>query len=222
MTILRRTLIAVVSLLLALDVAALGVLKLSGEPQDSGKKSKVVFWIDDKADAENIVALLKEEGQEPLIKAAKRPTFVDFGFRVAMEDDVSENGVLLKSTEEHVKRSGFGPLSYSEDGTILYYGGIYQKKNEAKNIVKALAEKGVTFEVRAGEKKVMKASQRVILLEISEASVDTIIAKVEDSVEVAQTDEEPLGEPKESMEMKTKADMDSKEEIESEEEMEAK
>ena len=208
MTILRRILIAVVALLLTLDVAALGVLKFSGTGSTSDRMSKVVFWIDDKGDAKTAVSILKEEGHEALLKPAKRETTVDSGYRVAMPSDTEG---FLKSVEGILKKAGYGPLSYNDDGSVLYYGGIYEKKSEANKIVASLEEKeSVVFEVQRGRKKVKKSSQRVILVEISESSVDSVIAAVEDSVEVAETDEEPLEGPDEEPLEESDEEMESK------------
>lgn len=190
MTVVRRILIALVGLLLVLDAGALGIVKFASGPKPSAEKSKLVLWIDDKAQAEEAAEKLKEMGYEPLLKEGKRATFVDANFRVVMSASRKE---LLDPVAKVLAKSGHKNLSFNEDGTLLYYGGSYAKKSEAMRVAKSLkAKEMLVFEVEPGQKKVMKPSHRLILLEISDNMIDSATDPLRESVDIADEEIESL------------------------------
>ncbi len=195
MTLIRRVLIGIVGLLLVLDCAALVLVKQG--PRPSEEKSKLVIWIDDKEQAELAVETLKGMDYEPMLKAAKRDSFVKANYRLVYPGKRE----LLEPIANVLRKGGHTNLSFSEDGTILYYGGVYTQKAEAKRIAKSLeARERVIFEVQPGQKKVTVPSHRVILLEVP----DNFIADITDAleavpeIEVVETEETSLT-PKEEV-----------------------
>lgn len=191
MTIVRRILMIAVGILLLLDLAALAVVKFSSGPSPSKEKSKLVLWIDDSAQADKAVGVLKEKSYSSLKKPAQRSTYVDADFRVVLTGP----DAVLKSSERALRKSGHKNLSYNDDKTVLYYGGFYPKKAKAQEVARNLEEKErIVFEVQPGKKKVMKKSFRVIVEEMPSNMVsDATEAISEAGVEVQDQEEEPLG-----------------------------
>ena len=190
MVVVRRILIGIVGLLLLLDAVALGVVKFAAGPAPSDEKSKVVIWIDNKAEAEQATELLRSMNYEPLLKAAQRPDFVEANYRLVMTASRRE---LLDPVAKVLRKEGHKNLSFNDDGTALYYGGFYTEKSQASRTAKALmAKEKFLFEVEPGQKKVMKDSFRVILLEVPSNMVSQVTAKVSAEVDVAEVEEEPL------------------------------
>ena len=190
MIVVRRILIGIVGLLLLLDAVALGVVKFASGPAPSKERSKVVIWIDDKAEAEQAAELLKGMEYETLLKPAKRPTFVEANYRLVMTASRRE---LLDPVAKVLQKEGHKNLSFNDDGTALYYGGFFTEKSQASRTAKALmAKEKFLFEVEPGQKKVMKDSFRVILVEVPSNMVSEVTEKVGAGAEVAEVEEEPL------------------------------
>ncbi|MCA9777360.1 MAG: hypothetical protein KC800_11605 [Candidatus Eremiobacteraeota bacterium] len=196
MTVVRRILIGVVGLLLLLDVAALGIVKFGTGPAPSDEKTKVAIWIDDKGQADAAVKMLAENGYaETFSKPGKRETFVEADFRVVMEASRKE---LLDPVANVLKRGGHKNLSFNKEGTELYYGGVYQTKAEAKKVAAKLEKQEMlVFDVKPGQKKVMRDSFKVIIPEVPSNMVSEATSPVETEYEVVNIEEYPLA-PKES------------------------
>lgn len=160
----RRLLIAIVGLLLIIDAGALAYVKFSGGPSPSDDKSKLVFWIDDAAQAKVAAETLKGAGYEPVLKADKRKTEVETDFRVVMVGKKE----ILNAIAQTLRQSGHQQLSFSEDGGKLYYGGFFKQKAQAlKTAERIKSQEKMVFEVLPGTKTVEKKSNRVILLSVS-------------------------------------------------------
>jgi hypothetical protein len=174
MATIRRVLIAIVGLLLMVDAAALAYVKFTSGPAPSDEKSKLVMWVDKGEQAKTAVAFLKEQNYDPIVKPDKRKTEVEADFRVAMKSTKKE---LLKPIEQILRQSGHQQLSYSEDGTKLYYGGFYKQKSEAVRMAERIKSKEqLVFEVVPGVKTVGKASNKVILMSVSTNMVETVMS----------------------------------------------
>ncbi len=192
MATIRRVLIAIVGLLLIVDAGALAYVKFNSGPAPSEEKSKLVFWIDDAAQAETAAEALKAAGYEPVLKADKRKTEVETDFRVVMIGKEE----ILKSIAETLRQSGHQQLSFSEDRGKLYYGGFFKQKAQAlKTVERIKAQEKIVFEVAPGIKTVEKKSNRVILLSVSTNMVpevqETLRAKnvtVDDESETSLSD----------------------------------
>ena len=78
---------------------------------------------------------------------------------------------------------------------MLFYGGGYKQKAEAKRIAKSLeAREKVVFEVQPGEKTVMVKSHKIILTSVPDNFIPLItdeLGTLED-VEIANQEEESL------------------------------
>ena len=187
MTIVRRVLILIVLVLLVADAGALAYLKLNSGDPPSPEKSKVVFWIDDAAQAEQAAEILKGMDYEPILKAAKREDYVQANYRLVHSAERKE---LLVPIANVLKKSGHKNLSFSEDGTELYYGGTYAKKAEAQRLAKSLeAKEYVIFDVKPGRKKTMVDSNRVILLEVPDNYIPVVTAALTDPGEITIQDQ---------------------------------
>lgn len=192
MTMLRRALILIVGMLLLFDAAALAVVKFAGGPKPSEEKSKVVFWVDDKEQAKRVRDKLKELKYEPIVKEAKRETKVQANYRLVYS---ASKRALLEPIANVLKRAGHKNLSINKEGTMLYYGGVYKQKAEAKRIAKSLeAREKVVFEVQPGEKTVMVKSHKIILMSVPDNFIPLVtdeLSALED-VEIANQEEESL------------------------------
>lgn len=199
MATIRRILIAVVGLALMVDAAALVYIKFTSGPKPSEEKSKLVLWVDDKAQAKTAEATLKEMGYEPILKADKRENVVDADFRVVMKSTKKE---LLKPIEQILRQAGHSQLSYSSDGTMLYYGGFYKQKAEALRVVERIkAKEQLVFEVATGTKVVPKPSHRVILLSVPTNMTEGLIDQLrEKKITIADSVETPIEPAEESSE----------------------
>ena len=191
MTVVRRILIGVVGLLLLLDVAALGIVKFGAGPAPSKEKTKVAIWIDDKGQADAAAKMLAENGFTDVItKPGQRETFEEADFRVVMEASRKE---LLDPVAKVLKKGGHSNLSFNDDGTELYYGGVYQTKAEAKKVqAKLEKQEMLVFDVKPGQKKVMKDSFKVIIPEVPSNLVSEATSPVETEYEVVNIEESPL------------------------------
>ncbi|MFA5504954.1 MAG: hypothetical protein WC314_06710 [Vulcanimicrobiota bacterium] len=191
MTVVRRILLVVVGILLVLDVAALAIVKFGTGPAPSDEKTKVAIWIDDKAHAEAAAKMLAEAGYPDTIhKPGERETFVEADFRVVMEASRKE---LLDPVATVLKKGGHKNLTFNKEGTELYYGGVYQTKAQAKKIASKLEKQEMlVFDVRPGQKKVMKKSFKVIIPEVPANYVSDVTAPVEAEYEVVNIEEYPL------------------------------
>lgn len=190
MSLVRRILIALTALALIANAAALVLIKTNAGPAPSDDKSKLVFWIDDGDQATKAEELLKAEGYETLLKGADREDFVDANFRVVMPGE----NKILKPVAASLRRSGHNNLSFSKDGTKLYYGNVFTSKSEAKRVAKSLeAKEKFIFDVEPGKKKVKKPSHRLILTEVPRNYVSILEGKLQDaSVDTAKTEETPI------------------------------
>ena len=84
-------------------------------------------------------------------------------------------------------------MSFNDDGTQLYYGGVYQTKAEAKKVqAKLEKQEMLVFEVKPGQKKVMKDSFKVIIPEVPSNMVSDATSPVETEYEVVNIEEYPL------------------------------
>ena len=190
MSLVRRILIALTALALIANAGALVLIKTNAGPAPSEDKSKLVFWIDDGDQAGKAEEVLKAEGYETLLKPADREDFVDANFRVVMPGE----NKILKPVASSLARSGHKNLSFSKDGTKLYYGGVFTSKSEAKRVAKSLeAKEKFIFDVEPGKKKVKKSSHRLILTEVPRNYVTILEETLRDaSVDTAKTVETPI------------------------------
>lgn len=190
MTVVRRALIALTALALVANAAALVLIKTGAGPTPSDEKSKLVFWIDDKGQAQTAGEKLEGAGYKVLVKPAEREDFIDANFRVVMSGDKK----TLTPVANLLRKSGHTNLKFSEDGSKLYYGGVYTQKSEAKRVAKSLeAKERFVFDVEPGKKKVKKASNRVIVEEVPRNFVSDLEGiLLEASVNTAKTEETPI------------------------------
>lgn len=198
MAMIRRALIGIVGLLLIVDAAALAYVKFTGGPAPSDEKSKLVLWIDNAEQTKTAAGIVKEQGFEAVVKPDKRKTETEADFRVAMKSTKKE---LLKPIEQIMRQAGHKQLSYSEDGTKLYYGGFYKQKAQALRAAQAIkAKEQLVFEVVPGVKVVAKPSNKIViasmpsnlipgLLEELSAQSVTIDDQVETSLEPAPAED---------------------------------
>lgn len=198
MTVVRRILIGVVGLLLLLDVAALGIVKFSGKSGPSDEKSKLAIWIDDEGQAKAALKIVEEAPYKGEIKPAQREVFVEADFRVVMDADRKE---LLDPVFKILKKAGHQNLSFNDEGTELYYGGVYQTKAKAKKVAaKLMEEESFGFDVRPGRKKVQKKSFKVVVYDVPVNMITDLTDKIEDEYQVEAIDEYPV-EPKEEVDV---------------------
>lgn len=192
MATIRRVLIAIVGLLLIIDAGALAYVKFSSGPAPSDEKSKLVFWIDDAAQAKAAAEALKATGYEPVLKADKRKTEVETDFRVVM----TGKDEILKSIAETLRQSGHTQLSFSEDRSKLYYGGFFKQKAQAlKTVERIKAQEKIVFEVAPGTKTVEKKSNRLILLSVPSNMVSAVQDELQaKNIKIDDESETPLGE----------------------------
>jgi hypothetical protein len=192
MTAVRRIAIVVVGLMLILDGAALGYIKLNSGPTPSDEKSKLVLWVDDAGQAKAAGALLKEQGYEAVVGPAKRKTEIEADFRVVMKSTKKE---LLEPIAKVLRQGGHSGLSYSPDGTKLYYGGFYKQKSQAMRVAQRIkAQDQIVFDVVPGTKTVNKASNKVVMASVPSNMVDQIIDDVKGAkVSIADQSVTPLG-----------------------------
>lgn len=197
MSVVRRIMLAIVTLLLVADAGALAVLKLGSGPKPSDEKSKVVVWVDKQEDAQGIAAIFKHENYEPLVKSATREESVDADFRLAMN---ASKKSLLEPVAQVLKQNGHKSLSYNEEGTTLFFGGVYKQKAQALRVAERLKTKDrFIFEVVRGKKINKIPSFRVILLEVPDNMVDDLTDKVELEYEVKDIETIPLDRPEEDV-----------------------
>ena len=173
MATIRRILIAIVGLLLMVDAAALAYVKFTGGPSPSDEKSKLVLWIDNAEQAKAAEAMLKEQNYEPILKPDKRKAEVEGDFRVVMKGDKK----ILESIAKVLKQGGHGKqLSYSEDGTKLYYGGFHKQKAQALRVAERIkAKEQLVFEVAPGVKMVAKASNKVVVVSMPSNMIEGVM-----------------------------------------------
>jgi hypothetical protein len=172
----RRTLIAIIGLLLMADAAALAYIKFTGGPRPSDEKSKLVLWIDNAEQAATAGEVIKEQGYEGVVKADKRKSEVEADFRLAMKSSKKE---LLKPIEKVLRQAGHKQLSYSPDGTMLYYGGLYKQKAQALRQAERLkAQEQLVFEVRPGSKVVSKASNKVVIMSMPSNMIEGLLSEI--------------------------------------------
>lgn len=187
----RKGLILVVGMLLIFDACALAIVKFAGGPKPSDEKSKVVFWIDEKEQAKAAREKLKEMNYEPIVKEAKRETKVQANYRLVY---TASKRALLEPIARVLKKAGHKNLSMNDEGTILYYGGVYKQKAQAKRVAKSLAAREkVVFEVQPGEKTVLIDSHRIVLPEVPDNFIPIVteeLALLE--LEIAHQEEESL------------------------------
>lgn len=190
MTVVRRALIALTTLALVANAAALVLIKTGAGPAPSDDKSKLVFWVDDKGEAKTAGEKLEAAGYTAIVKAAEREDFVDANFRVVMSGEKK----TLTPVANLLKKSGHQNLSFSADGNKLYYGGVYAQKSEAIRVAKSLeAKERFVFDVEPGKKKVKKPSNRVIVEEVPRNFVSDLEGILsEASVNTAKTEETPI------------------------------
>lgn len=161
MAMVRRILIGIVGLLLIVDAGALAYVKFTSGPAPSDEKSKLVLWIDNAGQAKTAAGIVKEQGFEAVVKPDKRKTETEADFRVAMKSTKKE---LLKPIEQILRQAGHKQLSYSDDGTKLYYGGFYKQKAQAVKVAEMIKSKEqLVFEVVPGVKVVAKPSTKVVI-----------------------------------------------------------
>ncbi len=190
MTVVRRALIALTTLALVANAAALVLIKTGAGPAPSDDKSKLVFWVDDKGEAKTAGEKLEAAGYTAIVKAAEREDFVDANFRVVMSGEKK----TLTPVANLLKKSGHQNLSFSADGNKLYYGGVYAQKSEAIRVAKSLeAKERFVIDVEPGKKKVKKPSNRVIVEEVPRNFVSDLEGILsEASVNTAKTEETPI------------------------------
>lgn len=191
MTIVRRILIALTTLALMANAAALVLIKTQAGPAPSDEKSKIVFWVDDKGQAQTASEKLKALGYGVELKKAEREDFVDANYRVVMNDD---NKQTLTSVANILRKSGHQNLTLSKEGNKLFYGGTFTQKSEANRVAKSLeAKERFIFEVESGKKKVKKSSNRVIVMDVPRNFVSDLEGALrEASVDSAKTEETPI------------------------------
>ena len=188
MTILRRILIFVVGLLLVATGGALALVKMSAGPTPSAEKSKLVFWVDDAAEASQLSEELKAKDYVVFNKPATREDTVEANFRLAM---TSENKDILKSIAQVLADSGHRELKYSDDGTTLFFGKVYAQKTQAQRKADSLFSKEkIRFDVIPGSKKIKKKSNRVIITKISDNLVDPLVESVDSKYKIAEINQE--------------------------------
>jgi hypothetical protein len=189
MTVVRRVLIGIVGLMLLLDVAALGIVKFSSDSAPSDEKSKLAIWIDDEGQAKAALKIVEEQKYKGEIKPAKRDVFVEADFRVVMDADRRE---LLEPVAKILKKAGHQNLSFNDEGTELYYGGVYATKDKAKKVAaKLMEEEKFGFDVRPGQKKVKKPSFKVVVYGVPQNRISDLTDPIEDEFTVQSIDEYP-------------------------------
>lgn len=196
MSVVRRVLLVLVGIALVANVTALALVKSSAGPAPSDEKSKVVFWIDDKGQAELAETTLKEEGYEPLLKPSERDHFIEANYRLVYKDSSVK---LVKPIANVLAKSGHKNLVIKEEDGMakLYYGGVYKQKADAKKVAKSLETKElIKFDVEPGRKKTKKPSNRVILMAVPDNFVSGLEDKLEQAgIVIALTEQDSL-EPK--------------------------
>lgn len=176
MAAIRRGLLIIVAIALVLDVGALAYIKISSLDFFSDEKVKLVLWIDDANQAKAARAEIESQNIELALAGAKRTVEKDFGFRVVM---VASSNVL-KSIEGMLRQAGYGPLSYSKDGSELYYGGFYSQKSEAVRTQQMLFDKEqVNFAVEPGKKLEAKPSNKIFIAKIGATKAKNLVKSLE-------------------------------------------
>lgn len=204
MTVVRRVLLALVTLLLFADAGALAVLKFGSGPKPSDEKSKVVIWVDKKVDAQGIATAIKSAGYEPIVKPATREEEVDADFRLAME---ASKKALLDPVAQVLKQNGHKKISFSSDGTILYFGGVYKQKAQALKMAEKLKTKDrFIFKVVRGKKVNKIKSFRVILLEVPDNMIGQLTEPLYNDYDIKDIEEIPLNREEEPDEPEAEAE----------------
>ena len=190
MAVVRRILILIVGVLLLLDVAALGIVKFASADPPSEEKSKLAIWIDDEDQANAALSEVQELEYKAEIKPAERDVFVEADFRLVMDADRRE---LLDPVAKILKKAGHKNLSFNDEGTELYYGGVYATKAKAEKMAaKLMEEEKFGFEVRPGRKKVKKKSFKVVVYDVPQNRITNLTDPIEEEYEVETIDEYPV------------------------------
>jgi hypothetical protein len=214
MTVVRRILIAVVGLLLLLDVGALAYVKFASGPAPSEAKSKLAIWIDDEGQANAALKLVEEMEYKAVIKTAVRDEFVEADYRVVMTADRRE---LLDPVAKILKKAGHKNLSFNDEGTELYYGGVYPTKAKAKKVAaRLMEEEKFGFDIEPGKKKVQKPSFKVVIYDVPENLITNLTDPIEEEYEVVSIDEYPNEPVEEEVEEESEEEVVEEEDVEEE------
>lgn len=187
MSTIRRVVLFLVTVALIADAGALVVIKMGSGPKPSDEKSKVVVWVDKQEEAQGIAAVFKTAGYEPIVKGAVREVKVEADFRLAMS---ASKKSLLDPVAQVLKQNGHNNISFSEDGTTLYYGGLYKQKTQAQKQAERLKTKDrFIFDVVRGQKVQKIDSFRVILLEVPDNMISDLTEPLYNDYEVKEIEE---------------------------------
>lgn len=198
MSTIRRIALVLVTLALIADAGALVVIKMGSGPKPSDEKSKVVVWVDKQEEAQGIAAVFKTAGYEPIVKAATREEKVEADFRLAMH---ASKKSLLDPVAQVLKQNGHKNISFSADGTTLYFGGVYKQKAQALKQAERLKTKDrFIFEVVRGQKVQKFESFRVILLEVPDNMISGLTEPLYEDYEVKEIEEIALDRDEEEAE----------------------
>jgi len=180
MTIIRRVLIALVAFALVLDAGAIVLIKAYAGPKPSEEMVKVVYKIDDKDQAEAVKEVFAEMEYPATLQPSSRIETVEANYRVVMTGEKRE---LLEPIARVLKKAGHTNLSFNEEGTKLFYGGVYEQKAAAQRKVKALeAKERLIFEVQPGQKKVKKPTFKVYVQEMPKNFEPILKSKIEEQL----------------------------------------
>lgn len=153
MTAVRRILLALVTLMLIADVAALALVKGQGSPEPSdpgaGEKFNVVAKVDNAKQAGIVTKAIENLGVTVESEKSSRQVEKQTGFRLVFEASSVE---ILKAVAETLSYKGYTcSISEKDDKAQLYLGGNFKTKAQAAQVMsKVQRQESIKFEIVNG------------------------------------------------------------------------
>ena len=199
MTAVRRISLALVTLMLIADLAALALVKSQGgggeEPVDPGSSEmyKVVAMVDKAAQAKITAKAIEQLDLTVELNKTTRDVEKQTGFRLVFEASSIE---ILKAVAETLQYKGYTcAISEKSGQPQLFLGNIYKSKKKAAQVMqKVQRQESIKFEIIAGIKTVKVPTHKLVVRDVDEEMADRITAilgemKVTDFEQIPQEGE---------------------------------
>lgn len=178
MTAVRRILLALVTLMLIADLAALALVKSQGgEPApdgpDKAESFKVVARIDKAAQAKITAKAIEKLGVTVEMEKTSRMVEKQTGFRLVFEASSVE---ILKAVAETLQYKGYTcAISEKSGQPQLYLGDIYPSKAKAAEVMtKVQRQESIKFEIVNGIKQVKVPTNKLTIRDVEQGTADKI------------------------------------------------
>ncbi len=178
MTAVRRIMLALVTLMLIADVAALALVKTQGgevSTDDPGTPEtfKVVAKIDKVAQAKITAKAIEKLGVTVELEKTSRMVEKQTGFRLVFEASSVE---ILQAVAETLQYKGYTCAISEKSGQAqLYLGDIYPTKAKAAEVMtKVQRQESIKFEIVNGVTQVKVPTNKLVIRDVDQNVADKI------------------------------------------------